>query len=438
MCHGPLIQGRCHQEGFDGGSGFEGIVKGRAPCLRIRCRTKAIGIKSRPLRQCQDVSRGRIDGDHQTPLGLGRFDGLGQGGFGLGLETGVLNNICLPSMRFCFAVLKAVFERVRVTHRRTKEAVAKPILFAELYQACVEFGLRIGHEEVDENADNGALPAGIELEMPHALVESLMPKKIKLVPAWGQLQGMNLKADHSDSARLRISLLTSLDEVPAVADEVFTSDEEVLGGGDADIAVCDEDDGDATPLAQDAVLDMCVVDGLEYKGGAVKAVQWIEDFGWWAVEFETELGVDEETVEPGFWDAHSVPMGSRWRVRPEPVGPSAMPAEPPATPGTPLASSSGKSSKQKAADARAAARHLKLAARKADVERGQRVRATMQKLAGSRFRCTCGTLTSHHGGEDKKCNLYDRGGVLRHRGYPEVSAEEFEEARAFYPKKRLV
>ncbi len=69
----------------------------------------------------------------------------------------------------------------------------------------------------------------------------------------------------------------------------------------------------------------------------------------------------------------------------------------------------------------------------------QRVRATVRLLKGSRFKGDCGTKTAKHGGDDKKCKLYDRGGFLRHIGFDVgVSVEQLEEVRKFYPEKRFV
>ena len=87
-------------------------------------------------------------------------------------EKLLLNNICLPTMRVAFAVLKAVFRGERVMHKK------KPVLFAELFTACQEFGDDLRSCEADENSDRGALPSGIPLEMPDSLVLDGLPRKV--------------------------------------------------------------------------------------------------------------------------------------------------------------------------------------------------------------------------------------------------------------------
>ena len=63
----------------------------------------------------------------------------------------------------------------------------------------------------------------------------------------------------------------------------------------------------------------------------------------------------------------------------------------------------------------------------------------MEKLTASRFRCTCGTKTAVHGGDDKKCGIFDRGGFQRRLGEEMgVTQAEFDEAKAFYPKRKFV
>ena len=61
------------------------------------------------------------------------------------------------------------------------------------------------------------------------------------------------------------------------------------------------------------------------------------------------------------------------------------------------------------------------------------------KLNGSKPKCFCNTKTFVHGGEDKKCRLYDNQGVLRHMGYDVgVTKADLDELRVFYPKRRFV
>ncbi len=88
-------------------------------------------------------------------------------------EKLLLDNICLPSMRVAFAVIKAVFRGERVMHTK------KPVLFAELFQACCDFGDDLRAHEADEHSDRGALLKGIPFVMPELLVIHGLPTKIE-------------------------------------------------------------------------------------------------------------------------------------------------------------------------------------------------------------------------------------------------------------------
>ncbi len=356
---------------------------------------------------------------------------------GISVEKDILLNICLPSMRFAFAVLKAVFEQDRLLHSRGKRGAAKPVLFAELFHACAEFGRRLGHDEVDEDADKGALPSDIELAPPDALFSEAMPEKIKSVPTWQQLQGLREEAMERQRGSTRIRALTSLkrEELPAVVSDVLSSDEsgasdveppsqplgDAIGGG-----------GEAMLLDDDTVLEMDVA-GLTYKGCRVVKVEWVEHHGWWAVEWETEDGVEAEAIEPEAWRLHDVPQGSRWRSL-------AAPADAKRRRKAPGVERDAKAVQE--AIAQPAIAKLRLAhaprmpTRVADAGLRSRVAATMAKLASSRFRCNCGVGPSGEHGE--KCKSRDRGGRVRHLGFDlGVSQSELEEAQKFHPKKKL-
>lgn len=151
---------------------------------------------------------------------------------GIGKEKHILNNIAIPSMRFCFAILRATFFQERVVHAQTKNAVAKPILFAELFQACVEF--RQGLDSGDFNADDGAMPEGIEFVCRESLETAVPAQRIKFVPTWAQLQskgGTNFAAAKS---RMYAAVRPAGVVPPLLAGDVLSSDEGEVGDDDLD------------------------------------------------------------------------------------------------------------------------------------------------------------------------------------------------------------
>ena len=391
----------------------------------------------------------------------------------VGKEHGILLNICLPSMRFCLAILKAVFEGKRLVHKRSLAATETPILFTELHEACKEFGLRIGHEEVDENSAKDHLPDDIELEIPLGLIDAAIPRKVTKVRTWDELGSAATAESEQQSTRSRLSAITllSMQEMPAEVQEALNSDSEVEFMG------CRGEEADALdPFA----LVAMECEAMTWNYEAVKSVTWNENYGWWIVVTVDAGGVEKtETVEPESWFGHDVPPGSQH------LGPNAdeptpkkhntrlqSETPPPKAPPIPVEKLSGAEPKpnedepkpkkqktrlqserpppkappigydktqQRAAEAKLATKHRGRATRSSEHDLLARVRSTMEKLTASRFRCTCGTKTAVHGGDDKKCGVFDRGGFQRRLGEDMgVTQAEFDEAKAFYPKRKFV
>ena len=80
----------------------------------------------------------------------------------------VLQHTILNSMRFTYAVLRAVFYGERVVYKE------KPLLFAELFEGFHDFGCKLLQGEAEENVDADMAPRGIDLEEPPKL---LAPRK---------------------------------------------------------------------------------------------------------------------------------------------------------------------------------------------------------------------------------------------------------------------
>ncbi len=367
----------------------------------------------------------------------------------IGKEHGILLNICLPSMRFCFAILKAVFAGTRIVHKRSKQATAKPVLFSELFECCREFGLRIGHEEVDEHAGAGAVPNDVDLEMPLGLVGAVIPQKIQTVKTLQQLQGMDSADESSQRSRVRLSAMTLLKykQMPADVQEVLSSD------------TCSDHSGsdfEEADLDENAEVEV-ECEGLIWNGCEVKAATWIEHYGCWLLTIAGESGMEaEETVEPEDWLAHDVPAGSQHRdceagevrpAKPSPKQQKSAPAPKPSQSNIEQTMSVQErhakpgcdETQKRAAEAKQKTRHRKDASRHVENEQLLRIRSTMEKLKASRFKCTCGSKTSFHGGGDKKCGLFDRGGFQRRMGEDTgVTDAQFHEVKAFYPGRRFV
>ncbi len=87
----------------------------------------------------------------------------------------VLMNLCLPSMRFCFAVLKATFHGECLVHKK------KQILFAELFKALNDFGLDLRKGEANEDSDKGAITEPVDIEEPPSLREAMLPMKVESI-----------------------------------------------------------------------------------------------------------------------------------------------------------------------------------------------------------------------------------------------------------------
>ena len=346
-------------------------------------------------------------------------------------------------------MLKAVFEGLRVAHRRSKQATAKPILFAELYEACREFGLRIGHEEVDEIAGKGAVPDGIELEPPLGLIDAVLPQKTSMLQTWAELQATGPPAEgEQQHSRGRLSAVTLLKFKEMLVDmqEVLSSEP----GSEASVG----DDGGAGPLVANDEIDMDC-EGIVWEGCEVRAVVWNEHCGWWVVTIVGGDGVEtDEIVEPDEWDAHDVPPGSQHRgdgavqaCDPKSAPKPSRPAPADHNEGSEQTTCAKKKekadghnrSRKRAAGAKEETRHRKRASRQTENALLTRVRSTLEKLISSRFKCTCGTKTSFHGGGVKQRGLFDRGGFQRRMGEDiGVTEAEFDEVRAFCPRRRFV
>ena len=350
----------------------------------------------------------------------------------IGDERGILLNICLPSMRFAFAILKAVFQSIRVVHKRTRDATAKPILFAELYEACVEFGMRVGHEEVDEHADEGRMPAGIEVEPPLGLADAMLPQKIRMVRTMAELHG--LQGVDEQRTRVRFSALTRLTkaQTPAIVDEMLTSDES-------------EGEQEVGAAIGEVHMPCDHIDDL-FQGCEVKAWSFINTEGIFKVTLLNADGEEEVVeVDPEEWEFHDVPDDSA-------IEAAMAPGEPPDDPAVAAAMAPGKPPgakvpKKAAAakpaagaevkDAVAATAHRRSKTREEEKDRLKRVRDTFERLKGTRVKCTCGTKIAHHGGDDKTCGLYDRGGFLRHMGFDVgVTVDQLDEVRRYYPTEK--
>ena len=85
----------------------------------------------------------------------------------------VLTNICLPSMRFCYSVLKAVFHGEAVVYK------SKQVLFVELFKALNDFGIDLGKGEANDNSDNGAVHEPIDIEEPPSLAKAMFPMRVE-------------------------------------------------------------------------------------------------------------------------------------------------------------------------------------------------------------------------------------------------------------------
>ena len=97
-------------------------------------------------------------------------------------------------------------------------------MFAELHQACVEFGHGLRNDDFNEDVDNGAMPATVEFKCPESLACAAMPQKVQTVPTWVQLQQPG--SDFiTEQARVH-KFLRPLGVVPALlGDEVSSCDE---------------------------------------------------------------------------------------------------------------------------------------------------------------------------------------------------------------------
>ena len=75
-------------------------------------------------------------------------------------------------MRFCYAVMEAVFYGQTVMYKE------KPVLFLELFQAFHDYGCKFSQGDAEENADALMAPVGVELSEPATLAVDQLPRSI--------------------------------------------------------------------------------------------------------------------------------------------------------------------------------------------------------------------------------------------------------------------
>ena len=101
-----------------------------------------------------------------------------------------MTNLCLTSMRFRIAALKAVFHGERLVRKK------KQVLFAELFKALNDFGLDLRKGEAVDNTDKEAITEPVDIEEPPSLIDAMIPKKIETVKVRTAKELEDVKAAH--------------------------------------------------------------------------------------------------------------------------------------------------------------------------------------------------------------------------------------------------